>query len=72
MLRRLGLPPTETAVTLHSLGLEIEQLSDEWQTPDVPMNIENGFGFFGSIARYTVSWTLDAEDLRRLGYRAPG
>ena len=53
-------------------AVEIEQLSAEWQNPELSVNIENGFGFFGAIARYTLSWTLDEADLKRLGYKTPG
>ena len=75
ILTRLGLPRTDSTVVLNRIGLEIEQLSAEWSaedTPEVSGPIKNGFGFFGSVSRYTASWTLDAADLKRLGYRAPG
>ena len=52
-------------------SLEIEQLSDEWETPEAPVNIENGFGFFGSVARNVETWTLEAADIRQLGYKPP-
>ena len=75
ILTRLGLPRTDSTVVLNSIGLEIEHLSAEWDIEDTPAiqgPIENGFGFFGSVARYTARWTLDPADLNRLGYRAPG
>lgn len=71
VLRRLHLLPLDSTVVLHSLGLEIEQLSDEWETPEAAVNIENGFGFFGSVAHYVLTWTLEAADVRALGYRPP-
>ncbi len=75
ILTRLGLPRIDSTVVLNSIGLEIEQLSAEWSivdTPERPGPVENGFGFFGSVARYTARWTLDPADLQRLGFRAPG
>ncbi len=71
VLRRLQVARRDSTVVLHSLGLEIEQLSDEWETPEAPVNIENGFGFFGSVARYVETWTLEAADIRQLGYKPP-
>lgn len=71
VLSRLQVPQHDSTVVLHSLGLEIEQLSGEWETPGAPVNIENGFGFFGSVARYVETWTLEAADIRQLGYTPP-
>ena len=71
ILTRFQLLGRDTTVVLHSLGLEVEQLSDEWQTPNASVNIENGFGFFGAVARYVESWTLEPEDIRALGYTPP-
>ena len=71
VLRRLGVPPEDSTVVLHELGLEIEQLSDEWQIPQVPVNIENGFGFFGAVAHYVETWTLEAPEVLALGYQPP-
>jgi len=71
VLRRLGVPSTDSTVVLHRVGLEIEQLSEEWRTPDLPVNIANGFGFFGSIARYAETWTLEEAEVVRLGYKPP-
>jgi len=45
------------------LGLEIEQLSNEWQIPQVPVNIENRFGFFGAVAHGVETWTLETPDI---------
>lgn len=70
ILRRLEMPNT-TALVLQSVGIEVEQLSTEWEHPDTPVNIENGFGFFGSIAHYVIPWPLDEADIVRLGYQAP-
>ena len=71
ILERLQRLQRDTTVVLHSVGLELEQLSDEWETPNASVNIENGFGFFGSIARYVETWTLEAADIRALGYTPP-
>ena len=75
ILTRLGLPRIDSTVVLNSIGLEIEHLSAEWgieDSPTIPGPIENGFGFFGSVARYTTRWTLDPAGLQRLGFRPPG
>ncbi|MFB3133147.1 MAG: hypothetical protein ACE10K_11550 [Rhodothermales bacterium] len=71
VLRRLGVPLEDSTVVLHELGLEIEQLSDEWQTPEAPVNIENGFGFFGAVAHFVETWTLEAAEVLALGYQPP-
>ena len=72
ILQRLGLPRTDSSVVLLDVGLEVERLSEEWATPEMPRNIENGFGFFGAIARYVETWTLDAATLEEIGFRPPG
>ena len=71
ILRRLDLPRIDSTVVLHRVGLEVEQLSAEWAQPEAPVNIENGFGFFGSVSRYVASWTLAAEDAAQVGFRTP-
>jgi hypothetical protein len=72
ILTRLGLPHTDSTVVLNSLSLEIDQVSAEWgrvDTAEQSGTVENGFGTFASVARYTVAWTLDASDLRLVGYK---
>lgn len=71
VLRRLDLPPFDSTLVLHSVGLEIEQLSEEWDTPETALNIEHGFGFFGARARSIERWTLPDTTLLRLGYTPP-
>jgi hypothetical protein len=39
--------------------------------PDALNNVENGFGFWGSVARSIYSWTPDREALEALGYVPP-
>ncbi len=75
ILNRLSLPQIDSTIVLNSINLEIEEVSAEWgrtDTAEAPGNVENGFGSFASVARYTISWTLDEAALRRIGYRAPG
>ncbi|MDX1747340.1 MAG: hypothetical protein R3324_15495, partial [Halobacteriales archaeon] len=36
--------------------------------PGTLSNVENGFGFVGSIGRFSVEWTLSDEAARTLGY----
>lgn len=71
ILHRLQRAPDDSTVVLYRLGMEFEQLSPEWQSPETPVNIENGFGFFGAIAHTFVTWQLDPADVARLGYQSP-
>lgn len=36
--------------------------------PEVFTNVENGFGFVGSVGRFTVEWVLARRSQERLGY----
>ena len=72
VMQRLGRDPRDTTLTLVDVGLRVELRSDEWrlpETPEPPPNIENGFGFFASTARYLETWPLDPEVASILGYR---
>ena len=39
--------------------------------PGAFSNVDNGFGFVGSVGRFDVEWILDAETLAALGYVQP-
>lgn len=39
--------------------------------PGTFSNVQNGFGFIGSVNQYTVEWALEEEVLTRLGYGIP-
>ena len=75
----LGRLPPGTPVVLSAMGLEIRMLDSNWDppdgifdpetlaVPDVLSNVENGYGFFGSIGFYAQEW--NACDLSGpLGY----
>lgn len=62
------------------LGMEVVLLDSDYAPPggrfDAEVlsepgtftNVDNGFGFFGSIARYSAEWTLSERAAKALGY----
>lgn len=40
--------------------------------PGTFSNVENGFGFFGSVNQYTVEWVLSPSESELAGYTFPG
>ena len=40
--------------------------------PGTFSNVQNGFGFIGSVARYSVEWVLSEDSMNRLGYQTLG
>lgn len=72
IVRRLVETATgDTALVLLDLSMSIEALSEEWLVTGDATNIENGTGFFGSIARFRESWSLDSTIVQSIGYRTP-
>lgn len=61
----------DTSLVLLDFSMSIEAPSQEWTATDEASNIENGSGFFGSVARFKESWSLDSTLIRSLGYRTP-
>lgn len=81
-LREAGLPSDEEPFLL-AVGMRLTMTDDAWRpadgifNPDVLVqpgalsNVENGFGFFGSVNQYTVEWTLPDPVVETIGYRPP-
>lgn len=61
----------DTAIALLDLSMSIEALSEEWGAAAEAANIENGMGFFASVARFRKSWSLDSTIIRAIGYHTP-
>lgn len=65
-----GIPPEATTYALTAMGLQIRILDDKWDPPGgvfdpevlaqpgAMSNVENGFGFFGSIGLYAEEWNI--------------
>jgi hypothetical protein len=66
--RRLGVPDEGPALGLRRIGTVFTVPSAEFDNPDEPTNLENAHGFFGSIGRYELSWTLAPEAVAFIGY----
>jgi hypothetical protein len=67
VLQQIG-HPAGARVALAELRMHVEHLSSEWDAA-APSRIENGAGFFGSIARSSASWALDSVTVVSLGYQ---
>lgn len=69
---------------LMSVGMRLTMTNDSWRPPDGVFdpevlvqpgtfsNVENGFGFFGSVNQYTHEWTLTPDITSLIGYTYPG
>ncbi len=80
VLKILGRP---NPPTLYNVGMKISVTSDDWRPPGGAFdpevliqpgtftNVENGFGFFGSVAQLNAEWTLTRDAYARLGYPYP-
>ena len=66
--RRLGVPDEGPALGLRRIGAVFTIPSAEFDNPDEPTNLENAHGFFGSIGRHELSWTLTPEAVAFIGY----
>ena len=72
----------DTPITLATVGLRIRMLNPDWDLPIDPYdpkiyafpetlsNVENGYGYFGSLGVYTQEWDI-CEFSQALGYE-PG
>lgn len=61
----------DTSLVLLDVSMSLESPSEEWAVLGEPFNIENGSGFFASVARFRESWSLDSSIVRSIGYRTP-
>jgi hypothetical protein len=66
--QRLSLTPSDT-LALYEAAIQIQLLSDDWPTDarDPYTNVTNGFGFYGSTARFERDWLLTDETVDELG-----
>lgn len=68
ILRTLGLLPSDTTVRLKRIGVRLSIPSREWADIASPQNLEMAHGFFGSVGRYSISWTLDPLSTKIIGF----
>lgn len=76
----IGMIPPSGAYSLRGWGVQIRILDENWDPPNgvfdpevlaqpgVLSNVENGYGFFGSIGLYTEAWSIDRKTSRALGH----
>jgi len=69
---------------LLGMGMDITLRDPEWDPPGgtydpralsqpgVFSNVENGFGFVGSVGKFSVEWVIDPETAALLGHPLPG
>lgn len=81
-LKEAGLP-SDAEPFLLGIGMRLTMSDDEWRPvdgvfdrnvlvqPGTFSNVENGFGFFGSVNHYTIEWTIPDPVVRMIGYRTP-
>jgi hypothetical protein len=81
--RELGLSDNSEPF-LMSVGMRLTMTDDSWRPPDGVFdrevlvqpgtfsNVNNGFGFFGSLNQYSLEWTLSPEITSLIGYNYPG
>ena len=64
---RLSLTALDT-LALYETAIQIRLLSDDWpiNANDPYTNVTNGFGFFGSTARFERAWRLTDETVDEL------
>ena len=73
----------EFPLTLYSIGVQVASTDGQWRPPNgifdaeiliqpgVLSNVEDGFGFFGSVAQLKTEWTFTPDWYQRLGYPYP-
>jgi hypothetical protein len=67
---RLSIAPSQVLL-LHGVSMTIRLLSSDWplvESKDRVINIEDGFGFFGSAATHEITWQLDSLVATELGF----
>lgn len=78
--KSIGMIPPSGNYALAGWGIQIRILDENWDPPNgvfdpevlaqpgVLSNVENGYGFFGSIGLYTEAWSIDRKTSRGLGH----
>ncbi len=73
----------DAAPFLMGVGMRLTMSDNQWRPPDGVFdreilvqpgtfsNVENGFGFLGSVNQYAVEWTLEQDIVNRIGYTFP-
>ena len=81
--RALGISP-DARLSLLGIGMRLTMSDAQWRPPGGVFdrevlvqpgtfsNVENGFGFLGSVNQYTTEWTLEPDIVERMGYAFPG
>jgi hypothetical protein len=76
LLRRISALPSDLTLGLYSLHMRINVLDAGWRVladrdnfvqPGALHNVENGFGYWGSIGNSSLDWYPDAEGLAAIG-----
>lgn len=68
VLRQIGWPFDGPAIDLRSVGAFVSVQSPEWDRIDNPVNLQNAHGFFGSLGRFELKWTLDSSAVGVIGF----
>ena len=63
----IGEPAGSTMTGLHGIQMSVTVLSDEWFSPEED-HVDNGAGFLGAVGRFSETWVLPDDILRRLRY----
>ena len=76
-------PALPVPLTLYGIGVRLTEPDDAWRPPGgvwdpevlvqpgVFSNVDNGFGFFGSVSQPSAEWTLSEDLTRTVGYQYP-
>jgi hypothetical protein len=68
---------------LMGVGMRLTMSDDQWRPPKGVFdreilvqpgtfsNVQNGFGFLGSVNQFTIEWTLAPDIVERIGYTFP-
>jgi len=67
ILRQLGLTITYPSVKLLGTGAIVEVESVEWGSSDPDPGMLDGNGFFASLGRYRLGWTLTGQEVLSMG-----
>ncbi len=68
MLRSFGLDAATDSLTLAGVAVIADLLSEEWTDPEA-VDIQNGEGFFASVARYILPWDPPRTPFSEGGYK---
>lgn len=67
-LSQLDWPASGPPLELRSVRASVAILGTEWGETDAPKNLENAHGFFSSIGRFDLPWTLERSDVEKMGF----